>query len=201
MQILIATSNPGKAREITSIIQAYPNLNLDVRTLSSLNIEEPDEPFDTFMENAQHKAKYYAHKVGLPTLSEDSGLCIKALNNFPGVRSKDFVGECGGMPQAFKSLQMMLHNTDNSHAYYICAATIYLPNLAKWISYQATNQGQLSFPARGTNCFGFDPIFVPAGYDNTFAELGADIKNKIGHRGKAIRGLLEIFEELVSSKS
>lgn len=197
MQLMIATGNPGKLDEIKAIINTHCKLNLHVRAISELNIPEPDEPHSTFMQNAQHKAKYYAQKSGIPTLSEDSGLCIAALDGFPGVRSKEFVDECGGIEKAFAFLEQKLQHANNMQATFICAATIYLPDLDQFISFEAMDEGQISFPARGTQCFGFDPIYMPDGYTNTMAELGPSIKNQIGHRGKAIRGLLHNLQEYI----
>lgn len=197
MQLMLATGNPGKLDEIKAIIHTHCKLNIQVRTISELDIAEPDEPHNTFMQNAQHKAKYYAQRSGLPTLSEDSGLCIAALDDFPGVRSKEFVEECGGIEKAFAYLEQKLQHAKNMQAVFVCAATIYLPETDQFISFEAMDEGQISFPARGEQCFGFDPIYMPNGYTNTMAELGPSVKNQIGHRGKAIRGLLQNLQAYI----
>lgn len=195
MQLIIATSNPHKLREIKKIIATYPELNLDVHSILKLNIPEPNEPHQTFMENAKHKAKYYADKTKFATLSEDTGLCINALEGFPGVRTKEFVGECGSLNKAFAKLEQMLHDAIDYTANFICAATIYIPQEDHYICFEATIPGRISFPARGTDGFGFDPIYIPDGYTKTMAELGENIKNQIGHRGKAIRGVMQALLE------
>ncbi len=165
-----------------------------------MNIPEPDEPHHTYLENAQHKAKYYAQHTKVATLSEDAGLRIEALNGFPGVRTKEFVEECGGIQNAFAKLQAMLKDTDNMSASFICSAAIYIPLEDIWISAEGIDNGRISFPARGSDCFGFDPIYIPNGYDKTNAELGVAVKNQIGHRAKAIRGVLQGLKQHLSQQ-
>lgn len=191
MQLIIATTNSGKIREITTIIASFTQLDLEILTLKGRNITEPDEPHNSYMENAKHKAKYYAEQTGIATLSEDSGLSIDALNGFPGVRTKEFVAECGSLEQAYAKLEAMLKNSNNYNASFICAATIYLPQQNQFICFEGKCSGKITFPPRGIECFGFDPIYIPNGYNNTMAELGEDLKNEIGHRGNAIRGLMQ----------
>lgn len=186
MQIVIASTNQGKIKEISALLQGF-----DIGSLSDYNnIPEPDEPYDSFMENAIHKAKYYAQIIQQPTLSEDAGLCIPALNNFPGVRTKDFAQECGSMREAFLELEQRLTNFTDKSAFYKCAAALYNPFTKSLITFEADEYGHLAFPAKGKHGFGFDPVFVPEGYNSTMAELGLDIKNKISHRAKAINGII-----------
>jgi len=191
MKIFIASGNPHKVEEIKAIIEtSYENLNLEFCSTQGIDIPEPDEPYQTFMENARHKAEYYARFTGAPTLSEDAGLCIKALENFPGVYTKDFLTESGSFENAFSALDKMLMEKKNHAAYFVCAAALYLPLKNNFITFEGKSSGGISFPARGNKCFGFDPIFVPAGYSETMAELGPDVKNSIGARAMAIRGIL-----------
>ncbi len=192
MKICIASGNPHKIREVTAILQnSSSGIELDISSIAKLDIAEPDEPYSTFMENACHKAKYYADYTQTPTLSEDSGICIAALDNFPGVYTKDFALECGTLANAFLSLEKMLADKDDYSATFICAAVLYLPHQNLFLKYEGTNSGKISFPARGDNCFGFDPIFVPSGYSQTIAELGEEFKNQNGHRANAIKGIIE----------
>src|SRR5687768_3052259 len=110
MQLLIATQNQVKFARIKAILDSI-NSEINLLSLNNLDIPEPDEPYDTFAENALHKAKYYAQQTGLNTLSEDSGLCINALDGFPGVRTKEFKLESGGIDQACATLQQRLQNS------------------------------------------------------------------------------------------
>lgn len=195
--IVIASTNEGKIKEIHKILHDLKGINIDIRSLKFYDIPEPDEPYSTFMENAIHKAKYYAQHTNLPTLSEDSGLCIDALNGFPGVRTKDFAYECGGMEKTFIKLEEMLINSDNYTACFNSATVLYIPAHDYLITHEAKDEGTLIFPPRGDDGFAFDPVFVPKGYDNTFAELGLEIKNKISHRAQAMEGLIEKFRKFL----
>ncbi|HXH54883.1 MAG TPA: non-canonical purine NTP pyrophosphatase [Gammaproteobacteria bacterium] len=194
-KIVIASTNEGKIREIHKILQELPGLKMDVGSLKDYNIPEPDEPHHSFMENAIHKAKYYAQHTNLPTLSEDSGLSIEALDGFPGVKTKDFSYECGGMAKTFIKLAEMLRDASNYAACFNSAAVLYIPSRDYLITHEAKDDGILTFPPRGDEGFAYDPIFVPKGHDKTFAELGLEIKNKISHRAQAMQGLIEKFRQ------
>jgi len=189
MKILIATSNPRKKEEIIAILQAENNIRWEFESLQKL--PEPEEPYASFIENACHKAKYYGKKFNIPALSEDTGLCVSALNQFPGVKTKDFIDENDSIENAIEALQKKLQNTSDNTATFVCAAALYIPALNITLSYEAKEQGNLTFPARGSAGFGFDPIFVPQGYKHTIAELGSNIKNHYGHRAMALKGLIK----------
>lgn len=193
--IVIASTNAGKIREIQKILHELVGLKIAVKSLKDYTIPAPDEPYHSFMENAVHKAKYYAAHTKLPTLSEDSGLMIEALNGFPGVRTKEFSQECGGMAKTFVKLETMLRDMRNYSACFNCAAVLYIPSHDYLMTHEAKDEGMLVFPPRGDDGFAFDPIFVPQGYDKTFAELGLKIKNKISHRAQAMQGLIEKFRQ------
>lgn len=203
-KIVIASTNKGKIEEISRILQNSECLRIEIKTLQDYqqdyqeinrhlnnNLEEPEEPHSSFLENAIHKAKYYAAITHEATLSEDSGLCIEALNDFPGVRTKELVTECGGVSGAFRKLEKMLEGTNNYKAYFNSAIVLYIPSHDYLISHEAKDYGTICFPPRGEGGFAFDPIFIPEGYTKTFAELGMLEKNKISHRAKAMQGLIE----------
>lgn len=196
--IVVATTNQGKIKEIYGILRAVTRLNLHIKSLRDFVITEPDEPYDSFMQNAAHKAKYYANITQLPTLSEDAGLCIEALNDFPGVRTKEFTEECGNIQQAFKLIENMLQNFSNKRAYFNCAAALYIPQQTVLITHEARDYGVITFPPRGADGFGYDPVFIPEGYKHTMAELGLTVKNQISHRAKAIRGIAEQLAQISS---
>lgn len=195
--IVVASTNEGKIREIHKILHELKGIKIDVRSLKDYDISEPDEPYESFIENAIHKAKYYAKHTNLPTLSEDSGLSIVALDGFPGIRTKDFSRECGGMSKTFIKLEEMLKKTGNYEAYFNCATVLYIPSHDFLITHEAKDDGLLTFPPRGGDGFAYDPIFIPNGYDKTFAELGLEVKNKISHRAQAMQGLIEKFLEFL----
>jgi len=192
MKLCIASGNPHKIQEIKAIIDgSFSGLDLNLISIQGMDIPEPDEPYENFMENACYKAQYYAGFTKMPTLSEDAGLCIEALNNFPGVKTKDFMLECGSLENSFITLEQMLKNESNYTACFVCAAALYMPLEKRFIIFEGKDAGRITFPPRGDKCFGFDPIFSPSGYTQTMAELGDDVKNKIGHRAIAIRGILQ----------
>jgi XTP/dITP diphosphohydrolase len=189
-KLCIASTNGGKIRELKSLLG-------DVFELHSLGewgtLSEAEEPFESFLENARAKAEHYAHFTQMLTLSEDAGLCIRALNHFPGVHSKRFIEENGGVPNAFERLEEMLSARGDRRAEFICVSVIYDPQGGRIFTGEGTMGGEIRFPAKGTGGFGFDPIFVPDGYDRTIAELGISVKATIGHRGKSVRALLENY--------
>lgn len=183
--IVIASTNLGKIQEIKSLLQSHQVQDYSFESLQRYTIPEPDEPFETFLENATYKAQYYARLTGQICLSEDSGLCIEALNHFPGVRSKEFIQERGGIEGAFEYLSQALSDIENPHAFFESTIVIASPESEVLITGGGKDWGHLCFPKRGSHGFGFDPIFVPEGYTQTFGELGMEIKNKVSHRAGA----------------
>lgn len=179
-KITIATTNAGKAKEIGVLLQDLTGFVVD--DLSKYAIEEPPEPYESFMANASHKAKYYAEHVQGIVLAEDSGFCIEALGGFPGVRSKEFIGECGGVEAAFTTLAQRLKGINNHKATMHCACVLYLPDEDLLLQNEGTVEGKITFPPKGDGGFAYDPIFIPNGYDKTFAELGTDKKSQMSHR-------------------
>lgn len=196
MKLMIASSNKNKISEITSILQTEV-INLEF--VSFFISTEPEEPYTTFLENACHKAKYYGNISNLSTLSEDTGLCIEALDQFPGVKTKDFIQSCGGtLDDVFINLKQKMQLTKNYSAQFICATALYIPASNTMISYQAIEYGTITFPPRGNDGFGFDPVFIPSGHHQTIAELGQHFKNCFCHRALAIKGL---FRKVAESNS
>jgi len=192
MKIFIASGNPHKIKEIKAIVAPLKtNSKYELYSIENMGIHEPDEPYQGFMENVCCKAKYHAAFTKAPTLSEDSGLFIEALDHFPGVYTKDFVTECGGIDNAFSKLKELLSDKDNYGAYFFCAAALYFPDEKKFITFEGKCTGKVSFPPRGEKRFAFDPIFIPDGYNQVMTELSDELKNLIGHRGMAVRGVFE----------
>ena len=190
MKILLATTNKNKILEIKKTMCGLCELVL----LSDLpEIEDCDEPFETFMENAVHKAKYYAEKMGMPALSDDAGICIDALGGAPGVYSKRFIEESGGLEKAFERLEIMLEGKDRS-AYFSCAVALYIPERDLLLQGEGGAKGRLRFPAFDAGGFIYDRILVPDGYDKTFAELGFDVKNEISYRTAAVKKVMEALK-------
>jgi XTP/dITP diphosphohydrolase len=185
-KILFGTSNQHKLMEVKDIFKNY----FDVVSLDDieLNIPEPDEPYNTFLENATHKAEYYAKNSKMLTICEDSGFCINPLDGFPGVYSKRFIDDSNGLENAFRHLQEMMKDKDTS-AKFICSAVIFNPDNQQTFTGEGQVNGKVTFPPRGTSGFVYDHIFIPNGYDKTFSELGTGVKNKISHRKLAMEKL------------
>lgn len=192
-EIIFASHNQGKIKEITQILQPF-----GIRVLSSDDIKMPDveETGTTFEENAALKAVTIARLTQKPCLADDSGLCVKALNGRPGVYSARYAPN----RDFDKGMDMLLaeiasgKNPDRS-AYFACFLALAYPD-GSYQSFEGRVDGVISEQKRGFGGFGFDPIFIPQGYNQTFAELGADVKNKISHRGRALEKFVDFLKTL-----
>ena len=185
-RLLIATTNPGKLGEIRDILGALP---LILVTLADHPpVPEPEETGSTFAENARLKARYYANATGELTVAEDSGLEIDALDGAPGVQSARFNGE--SYAEKFATIQRMLaeRRTDSSTARFVCALTLARTTGVVWET-TGVVEGHLRLPSSGDAGFGYDPIFFYPAYGRTLAEVTADEKAAVSHRGHAFRKL------------
>jgi XTP/dITP diphosphohydrolase len=200
--LLIATSNMGKAKEIS---EALKDFDFEIKTLKDfLNITPPQETGNTFFENAYLKAKYYAEKTGLLSLADDSGLEVDILNGAPGIYSSRFAGENASDEENNKKLLELLKNVplEKRKARFVCVIVVYHPS-GKYIKSEGIWEGLIGFEPRGSYGFGYDPIFlVPEyNYKKTAAELPIEEKNKLSHRGKALAKLKDILTEFLKSIS
>ena len=188
-KLVIASNNPGKAKEIWILLKPY---DIEVISVADLNIEEPYESGATFVENSRLKAEYYGKLLNLPALADDSGICIDALGGFPGIYSARVAGPNKDYNQAFKDIETKLHEKKivSSAAHFICSLTLWQPDCAMQ-DFEGRIDGVISFPAKGDKGFGFDPLFTPNGYSHSFAEINPEIKNKISHRSIAFKKFVE----------
>ena len=188
-ELVIASNNAGKIREIRSMID-----NLSLLSLKDIGFtEDIPEPYDTFEQNAHVKAETIHRFSGKNVFADDSGICVPALDGAPGVFSARYAG-VGASDEG--NLQKLLAETatkDNRSAYY--KAVICLIWNGETHYFEGVCNGRLLAEKRGTGGFGYDPIFVPDGYEQTFAELPLDIKNNISHRGKAVRDMVAFLKE------
>lgn len=200
-KLLIATGNKGKLLEIESLLRP---LGIDAISPSQFNLKEPEETGLTFAENSLLKAKFYAKKTGLISLADDSGLCVEALNGEPGIHSARFAFDEKtkekNFPQAFEKIfsnlkKIGIDSSKNPRAHFICNLTIFDPATDFSISFEGRIDGTLTFPARGTLGFGYDPIFVKNGMNKTFGEISADEKDQISHRAAAFKKLVDWLEK------
>jgi XTP/dITP diphosphohydrolase len=184
--LLVATTNPGKLREIAGVLAGAPVTLRWLRDLPA--VEEPDETGRTFAENARQKALYYASHTGLLTVAEDSGLAVEALGGAPGVLSARFPGAT--YADRFDGLYALLDRAGQpeSPAQFVCALAVAAGGR---ILFEATGvvEGRITRPPRGEGGFGYDPIFLYPPFGRTLAEASAEEKAAVSHRGQAFRAL------------
>lgn len=190
MQIVLATRNPGKIRELERILAlALPEAEL-IGTDGFEELAEIDETEDTFEGNALLKARAVSHFTRLPAIADDSGLAVEHLGGAPGIYSARYSGIHGDDLANLEKVLHKMRNVSNRHAEFVCAAAFVAPNGYERVL-RAELVGQLIDVPRGSNGFGYDPIFVPSGFEQTTGEMSAELKDAISHRGKAMRALVE----------
>jgi len=187
-ELVIASDNRGKIREITALLE-------DVELLSLKDIGFTDiieEPYHTFEQNALAKASAIYQYCGKNVFADDSGLCVVALNGEPGVDSAHYSGERDDVKNLEKVLAELKDNTDRAAFY---KAVICLIWQGETYYFEGICEGEILLEPQGDDGFGYDPIFRPTGYSETFGNLPLDIKNTISHRGKAIRKMVAFLQQ------
>lgn len=185
-ELLLATSNTGKVRELAQLLEGLP---LTLRNLSEFEpVPTVEETGETFEENASLKATFYGRRTGLLTLADDSGLEVEALNGAPGVRSARYAGEDATDGQRVARLLEELKGTSDveRRARFVCVLALFDPAVSRLRTFRGVCAGRIAATARGSQGFGYDPVFVPEGYDLSFAELPTEIKQRISHRALAL---------------
>jgi XTP/dITP diphosphohydrolase len=189
-KLLVASHNSAKIREIADLLGP---LQINTTSASAMNLEEPEETGLTFAENAKLKAQHGMEATGLSCLADDSGIVIPALNGQPGVYSARWaVGPDGNRDFSIAIDRIMLEMTDKQDlsAYFVCALCLVWPDGFD-VTIEGKAYGHLTFPPRGNNGFGYDPIFIPEGHAKTFAEMPPKLKQTISHRAIAIKKLMQ----------
>jgi XTP/dITP diphosphohydrolase len=186
--LVIASNNPGKLAEFSRLLGP---LGYRVRTQSELGIGEAEEPHPTFIENALAKARHASRASGLPALADDSGICVPALGGAPGVQSARYAGE----PRSddannVKLVQALSSHTDKSAHYYCVLVFVRHAEDPQPVIAEGRWQGELIAKPRGEGGFGYDPHFLLPALGKTAAELSAEQKNELSHRGQALRALM-----------
>jgi XTP/dITP diphosphohydrolase len=196
MDLLLATRNPNKTREFRELLgQAFDVI--DLRSFPEIAI--PEETCRTFEDNATLKAIAASKKLPTLVIADDSGLEVDALGGAPGIFSARYAGEnAGDVPNVNKLLRELRKRniaTEKRSARFRCV--IALAQNGKLLGvFEGFVEGKIVDPPRGSGGFGYDPIFEPKGFDQTFAEMAPEMKNKISHRGKAIAALREAFSDV-----
>lgn len=196
MEIVIATSNPHKVRELSALLKELRKF--DIYTLRDFpSYHPPKEGGSSFEENAIQKASHAAQNLNCYALADDSGLVVPALSGEPGIYSSRYAGSDATDKENRQKLLKKMQNLSGERraAYFECAIALASPKrLIRCV--KATTEGMIAEQERGGLGFGYDPLFVKHEYNKSFAELSESVKNKISHRGKALDKLLHLLEAL-----
>ncbi|AJP73014.1 RdgB/HAM1 family non-canonical purine NTP pyrophosphatase [Sphingomonas hengshuiensis] len=188
-KLVIASHNPGKVREIRALLGPY---GIEPVSAAELDLPEPEETGTTFVANAELKALQAADLSGLPALSDDSGLCVEALGLEPGIFSARWAGpekDFGVAMQRIEDRLAALPPETGRDAHFICALALAWPDgHVEW--FEGRVDGTLVWPPRGDRGFGYDPMFVPLGHEQSFAEMDPEAKHAMSHRADAFRQLV-----------
>jgi XTP/dITP diphosphohydrolase len=187
-KLVLASNNAGKLREFQALLAP---LQFEVIPQGQLGIPSCEEPFHTFVENALAKARHASVAIGLPALADDSGICVQALDNRPGVLSARFAGEPANDDANNQKLIASLQDISNRAAHYVCALVfVKSANDPEPLVVQTRWNGLIVDQAQGSNGFGYDPYFFLPDLQLTAAQLDPAQKNTISHRGQALRELI-----------
>ena len=192
-EIIIGTNNEGKYKEISDLL---PD---DIKKYSpkEFNIFSPDETGKSFLQNSLIKASYFSKKTNLICLSDDSGLEIDLLDGAPGIYSSRWSGENNNFNLAINKIYKKMNDikkdwVNHGQARFTCCMTLYWPDGRNYSS-TGTVKGKISSQKRGDNGFGYDPIFIPQGHNQTFGEMKTELKMSIDHRSKAMIKIKKFF--------
>ncbi len=195
-KLVIASGNKGKLREINALLSP---LAIEVLPQSSFDVPETDEPFGTFVENALLKARHASQHTRLPALADDSGICINALNGNPGVQSARFAGEPRSDARNNQKLIETLQDEADKSAYYYCIIVLVRrPEDPQPIIVDGAWHGEIILQPKGEGGFGYDPYFFLPKLGKTAAELPAEQKDTVSHRGKALAKLVQSMEQITA---
>lgn len=198
MDLLIGTNNAGKLREYAEILAGLPHRLLSVSE-AGLDDFSPDEPYETFLDNALHKARLFCQRSGLPALADDSGLMIDALNGRPGVYSARYAGPGASDDDRMRKVLGELRDVPDAQrgAQFVCVAALALPD-GRLQTAEGIVRGRIAHaPGARAHGFGYDPIFIPEGFEAVFSALPPAVKHEISHRGRAAQALRPALERLL----
>jgi XTP/dITP diphosphohydrolase len=185
-RLVVASHNKGKVVEIADLLAPF---NLDVVSAAELDLPEPEETGTTFVANAVLKAEAAVQGSGLPCLADDSGLAVEGLDGDPGIYSARWAGPERDFDMAMGLVNEKLGDNPNRRAYFISVLSLAWPD-GHVENFEGRVHGTMIWPPRGTGGFGYDPMFMPDGYDKTFGEIPYDEKQRISHRAVAFQKLI-----------
>lgn len=186
-KLIIASHNSGKAQEIAELLAPY---DVEVVSAAALELPEPKETASTFVGNAELKARAAAARAGLPVLADDSGLVVGSLDGAPGIYSARWAGPAKDFSVAMARVERELQakGATDRQAHFVAVLSLCWPD-GHCLSFEGRVYGRLVWPPRGDKGFGYDPMFVPDGYAETFGEMEPAVKHAISHRAVAFRRL------------
>ena len=193
MKLLLATGNLHKLSEVKAILSPF---DIELLSLKDVNISMDDvvEDGKTYKENALIKVNYLKDKVDMPVIADDSGMEIEDMDNMPGIYSARYASMFGGHDKAIAHIEEELKNSKDRKARFVC--DIALANISEEpVVFEAIVNGAIAKEMHGRQGFGYDPVFVPDGYDKTYAELSEEEKNTISHRAKALMMMVKYLKE------
>ncbi len=189
-KIVIASHNKGKIKEIQELLEP---LKIDIFSATDFDLQEPIENGLSFKQNALIKSSYVSKMIGIPSLSDDSGICFSDLNNEPGIYSARWAGEKKDFKLAMSKVYDSIKNIKkpNYNCFFVCALSLCWPD-GNNVTVSGKIDGKFSWPPKGNFGFGYDPIFQPLGYDKTFGEMKPEFKHSISHRAIAFKKLINL---------
>ena len=196
-RLVIATHNPGKLAEMRDLLRPY---GVDAVSAGDLRLAEPDETGSSFAANGRIKAIAAADATGLPAFADDSGLCVAALDGAPGIHSARWAGPTKNFTEAMLRIERLLQErgaiaAERRKAHFVSALCVAWPD-NHLEEVEARVDGTLVWPPRGTQGFGYDPMFMPEGHDRTFGEMTAEEKHGLPPRGLALSHRARAFIKL-----
>lgn len=191
MKIIVASHNPGKIREFKQIFEPRGYEVVSVLEMG-VSMDAVEETGETFAENAIIKARYIFEQTGLKAVADDSGLVIEAMPHDLGVRSARFMGEDTPYSEKHAEIFKRLENETNRNAYFHSAIAYVGPEIEE--VFEGSVHGVIAHEVMGAEGFGYDPIFVPNGFEKSFGQMTKDEKNAISHRGVALEAFIEYLE-------
>ena len=195
MKLVLATRNQGKVKELTEMLRLEATAEQQIEVISLESYPDAPEVIEdgkTYTENAAKKASVIAEYTSHLTLADDAGLEVDALNGAPGVNSKRWAGEDATDAIRIEKLLQTLEGVTDRRARFVAAIAVVQPDSAPE-TVLGVCEGHIRHAPIGESGFGYDPVFVPDGYDQTFAELGEEIKNQISHRAKALEQAIALL--------
>ena len=198
MKLVVGTNNAGKIRELNELLTDLP---VEVSGLNDFeNVRDVEETGATFADNAILKATDYARQTGFWALSDDSGLEVEALGGAPGVYSARYAGENAGDAERIDKLLKELAETGDRarRARFVCVMAVADEKGEIRFLAEGVCEGKIALAPGGSNGFGYDPVFVPDGFTETFGELSSTVKRQISHRARAIKKIIRFFRDFTA---